>query len=237
MSRFHGSDARAYLGGRDISADAQNIGFEASVDTHERTTFASDGWHESDPGLGSWTAPIDAFYDGSLGGIGRQLEQLLGASGGILSIYLGDADAIGDEGRLGSDSILEKYGEPVNVADLVKLQGALKGSGRAGLEAILLHPNGQETVTGNAASHDGGASSANGGRANLHILAITGTWTVKIQHSSDNSTWADLVTFTSATTTGAETKTVTGTVNRYLRAVHTEDVAGSLTYVVGFARF
>ncbi len=237
MSRFHGKDARVYLGGRDISGDAHNIGFEASADTHEATTFASGGWHEEDPGLGSWTAPVDCYYDGSAGGIGRQLEDLLGDSGGILSIYLGNGDAVGDEGRLGSDSILEKYGEPVNVADLVKLSGGFKGSGRAGLVGILLHPNGQETGTGNGSSRDDGASSANGGRANLHVLDVTGAWTVKIQHSADNATWADLITFDAATAIGAQTATVTGIVNRYLRAVHTEDVAGSLTYVVGFARF
>jgi hypothetical protein len=60
-----------------------------------------------------------------------------------------------------------------------------------------------------------------------------------VQHSSDNVTFADLVTFASvsSTTATAERIAVTGTVNRYLRASHAPGgSSGSVTYTMAFAR-
>jgi hypothetical protein len=239
VARMHGSQVRAYLGGRDASGDISAISPKFNAATHEATTFASAGWSESDPGLLSWSADIAAFHDPAVGGIVEQIDALLGGSG-VLSVYDGAADAIGDSGILFSSGILESRDQPVNVADLVKLNGAIKGNGRVGLFGKLLHPKGDETVTGNESSLDNTVSSANGGRANLHVTAITGSWTIKVQHSSDNAAWDDLITFTQVTAAGgvtAETKEVTGTVNRYLRVTSTEDVAGTITFVCGFARY
>lgn len=242
MARYHGQSARVYLEKRDLSADIGQIEAAPTADTHDRTTFGDAGWRTHDPGLIAWEGSFEAFYDDAAGGIGRQvLETLLGTTGAILSIYLGDADAVGDRGWLGSDAILEKAGEPVNVADLVKLSATLRGSGKAGLLGRLLHAKAAETATGNGTSLDNTASSASGGRANLHVTAASGTtpsMTAKIQHSADNITFADLITFTAATAALAETKEATGTVNRYLRATWTiTGTTPSFTFVVGFARY
>jgi hypothetical protein len=94
------------------------------------------------------------------------------------------------------------------------------------------------TTATNGTSVDNGASTANGMRANLHVTAVTGTGgTVKVQHSSDNSTWVDFHTFTAATAATSQTKTATGTVNRYLRSVITPAGSSGLTCVVGAARY
>lgn len=78
--------------------------------------------------------------------------------------------------------------------------------------------NDTAAVTG--ASFDSGAGTTNGLQAYLHVTSFTGTSvTVKIQHSTNNSTWSDLVSFTAATGKGTERKTVAGTVSRYLRVV------------------
>ena len=86
---------------------------------------------------------------------------------------------------------------------------------------------------------DNAASSASGCVAYLEAMSLTsGTCVVKIQHSTDNSTWADLVTFTSVTTATvpvAERATASGTVNRYLR-VNTSGTFGSIVFVAGVAR-
>jgi hypothetical protein len=62
----------------------------------------------------------------------------------------------------------------------------------------------------------------------------------KVQHSADNSTWADLQAFTSVATTivtAERIKVANGTtVNRYLRAVATPAGTGSFTYHINFAR-
>ncbi len=71
------------------------------------------------------------------------------------------------------------------------------------------------------ASYDSGASSSNGGVGIFHIAALSAgdTITGKIQHSSDDSVWADLIVFTlDGTAILAERLTVAGAVDRYLRA-------------------
>ena len=137
---MHGSEVRVYLGDRDASGDLTSISTAASADTHEVTNFGSNGWKQNDVGLVGWTASIEGFYDPAIDGYGRQLNDLLGANGGILSVYGGGAEAVGKTGWLGSEAILTERSEAVNVADLVKLNGVLQGSGRAGMDAKLLHP-------------------------------------------------------------------------------------------------
>ena len=234
---MHGAEVRVYLGDRDVSGDLTSIAPAASADTHEVTNFSSNGWKQSDVGLVGWTASIEGFYDPAVDGYGRQLNDLLGATGGILSVYDGGADGIGKTGWLGSEAILTERSESVNVADLVRLNGVLQGSGRAGMDAKLLHPSGRESASGSGMSVDDLAASTNGGRANLHVTAATGRWIVKVQHSANNSTWADLVTFSSIGGNMSRTREVSGGVDRYLRARWTESLVGNVTFVVGFARY
>jgi hypothetical protein len=88
---------------------------------------------------------------------------------------------------------------------------------------------------------DGGAATDYGAQAYLQVTAFDGTdVTVKVQHSADNSTWTDLITFvqtTAAPQTDRETVTNTATVDRYLRAV-TVTTGGftSVTFAVAINR-
>ena len=75
----------------------------------------------------------------------------------------------------------------------------------------------------------------------MPVNTRNGTVTMKIQHSTDNSTFVDLVTFTvvgSTTTTQERIVVAAGTtVNRYLRAQSTvAGTTGSITPIVAFAR-
>lgn len=243
MARLHGSQAKVYFGGRDASGDLSDVTISGMADTHESTTFASNGAHEFDPGLIGWEAELSAFYDPSTTGIGRQLETLLGANGGILSVYEGLADAIGDRGVLLSDGILTKRSQPISVSDLIKLKGSLKpsaptGGAKAGLYATLLHVLAARSTTANGTSHNNGASTTNGGRTNLHITAATGTGgIITIEDSANNSTWLTIATFATAAAAGAQTIELSGTIRQYTRAVWTINVTSSLTFVAGIARY
>ena len=245
MARFHGADCRVYLGVRDASADLVSIDLTGNAETHDTTTFGSNNWREVDSGLGSWEGTFAGFWQTNSGAsvtsIERQLEDILGSdtSGkAAVSVYLGDADAVGDTGYLTSDAVVSKWAAPISIGDLIKVSATLKGNGRLGLNGVLLHVLGADSTSANGTSVDNAASSANGGRANLHVTAATGTGgTVKIQHSTNNSTWVDLVTFTASTAASCQTSTVTGTVNRYLRAISTINSTSSVTFVAGFARF
>lgn len=238
MAQQHGSQCRVYLGGRNASGDIATITPAASADTHDVTNMASGGWLEFDPGLCKWELALEAFYDAAVGGIGRQFEGVGGSL--IASIFDGDADVIGDTGQVYPAAVIETRETPISVADMVKLNATLRGDSRPGLNAKLLHPLGQETIAGNGASLNNLANSLVGGRANLHVTAVTGTWTIKVQHSTNDADWVDLITFTVVAAAGgatAESKTVTGTINQYTRWSAAEDVAGSITFVVGLARY
>jgi len=103
---------------------------------------------------------------------------------------------------------------------------------------FLAHALGAETVDGNGTAVDRGVGSATGGGGVgvLHVTAFSGLTSaaLKIQHSTDNSVWADLITFTSVTAVGAERKFLAPgtTINRYVRAVTDVTGTGSVTFLM-----
>jgi len=96
------------------------------------------------------------------------------------------------------------------------------------------------TLTNDATITDAGASTANGGAAYLWCTAEDLVdMTVSVDHSANNSTWAELAAFTQLTSTGSERVVVAEgtTVNRYLRAAWvTTGGITSATFAVAFGR-
>lgn len=100
-------------------------------------------------------------------------------------------------------------------------------------EGIILHPHQNEIELGTTAAVDNKVSTPDGGSAYLQVSELDGTATVKIKHSEDGETWADLVVFSDiAKAPAAERKVATGTINRYLSVTW----AGKLKFFVGFKR-
>lgn len=97
------------------------------------------------------------------------------------------------------------------------------------------------TATGALGSVDNGASTANGYIAYLFIPQTTAAigsnnWSFVIQHSSNDSSWSTLATFTAnGSSITAERLTATGTVNRYVRLLPTR-TAGTANPWVNFIR-
>lgn len=94
------------------------------------------------------------------------------------------------------------------------------------------------TVTaGSANSVDNGASTAAGWSAILQVISTaSGNFEFKIRHSADDTSYADLGTFTAnGSAVTSELLTGTGTVNRYI-ALNAARTAGTVTVVVTFAR-
>jgi hypothetical protein len=104
----------------------------------------------------------------------------------------------------------------------------------------VLHGPTAEAATFNGTSVDltGGLFSlTNGAQAHLHILAADGVaWTLKVQHSANDSAWADLITFSAnGTAITAERATASGTINRYVRMIGSKAGGTSLTAVCTFS--
>jgi hypothetical protein len=123
--------------------------------------------------------------------------------------------------------------------DLTKINVEYTCSGIGDENGKILQVLEAKTADWNQASVDNSASSANGGSGYMQCTAGTGfsAFQGKIQHSADDASWADLITFTSSVSDPyAERITVTGTVNRYLRFTGNVTGTGSITIFAGFSR-
>lgn len=114
--------------------------------------------------------------------------------------------------------------------------GQIQASNGRPIEGGYLLTSGKQTFASAAAGTyiDRGAGSASsfGAAAVLHVISLgSGTATVKVQESSDHSTWADALTFANvsgATSEYKRTSSLTATIRRYVRI----DVSGTFTNLV-----
>jgi hypothetical protein len=233
----HGKRTVVLMNGTDMSPYLNEATQTQSIETAETTTFADDD-KTYITGLGDGTISTSGLFDSTAG-----------ASNDVLSGAIGQEDntftVLPEGATKGARSViangqLTSYDVTSPVADVVAISAEIQADGGLFTGFAL---NGL-TSTGTSASLTSvntGGSSSGGGLFNLHVTANTrdGAATVKVQHSADDATWADLVTFSSisASATDGESITSTGTVNQYLRATHTlAGSSGSITYHVSAAR-
>jgi len=204
----------------------------------EETHGLGDSWVEHMPaGLRSATLSAEGFYDDATDAsnaalVGKETTERVVCYG-----YEGNTNGqqmIGHVGAYGGT-----YTRTAARGELTKANAEWTITGQKD-DAVILHALGAETATGSATAVDQAASTAAGGAGYLQITASSGTSPtvdVKIRDSADNSTFADLITFTQATGRTAERKTVAGTINRYVQATWTHGgTSPSFTMLVGLAR-
>lgn len=166
------------------------------------------------------------------------LRAALGDStnGQIMSLGIGGF-AIGKRTRCWQARV-NSYDLNVNNDGLIA--ASFESSANDGLDAgVSLHDHSAaEASSTNSASVDQAASSTKGAVAHLHVISIGGgTADILVEHSSDNSTFTTLMTFTQVSAAGSERKEVAVgvTVNRYVR-VKSTIVTGPVTFAVAFSR-
>ena len=239
MAFVHGKSGRLLLDSLALSGYLK--GWEHGTEREMAdTTVEGDGGHKFIPGLDTGSLSLDGVWDSTAtaGGQDEVLDTARGASAASVITAAPEGFAVGK--RVIPISAREStYATSSPVGDAVTFSASWQSEGQVDV-GIALHDLTAETATGNGASVDNAASSANGGVANLHVTAVSGTtpsMTVKVQHSVDDAAWVDLITFTAATAKTAERIAVTGTVNRYVRATRTiSGTTPSFTFAVAFAR-
>ncbi len=124
-------------------------------------------------------------------------------------------------------------------ADVVNATVAFQSDGLVD-PGVVIDPETAITVDTNGTSVDNTAATSNGGVAHLHVTAYSGLTSnsIILEHSTNNSVWTTLATFTLVTGTGSERLVVAPgtTVNRYLRIRDDVTGTGSCTRFVSFAR-
>jgi len=203
----------------------------------ETTTLLDDSGRFI-PGLRAGSINLNGLFDGSANDIDQEIQSSDGALDGLLTTVLPDGFTIGKPAFIATSN-LSSYSVESSVSDTVSL--TVEATPNDGVDhGRVVHGHTEEDTTGDSASIDDGASSANGGVAVLHVTSVSGgtpSLTVKVQHSVDDSVWVDLITFSAATAATSQRRTVAGTVNRYVREQHT--ISGStpsFTYAAAFAR-
>lgn len=188
------------------------------------------------PGLKGGSLTMAGPQDSVGQNLHTEIANAIGVDNSLVVTLLPDGDSVGKPALFGTFD----PSDWTNDASVTEAAGfTLAATPDEGVEAgFVLHALGAETADGNGTSVDRSAdlaSSALGAAAGIHVTAYSGFTTVgiKIQHSTDNSVWADLVSFTAITAVGAEVvKTAaTTTVNRYLRVVTDVTGSGSITYL------
>lgn len=234
MAFVHSKDTRVLL--NEVAASGKlNSTTAANTRTLSESTVFTDDGERFVPGLKSGTLSLEGrFEDNTLfaelkaaNGVDNSL--LVSAAPGGFAVGKPVAMTLGD---LASHTITSA------VADVVGFSVEAPADEVIDL-GVSLHDLIAEIATANGTSVDNAASSADGGVGVLHVTAASAADTLdaKIQHSTDNITYVDLITFTQAAAATSERKTVAGTVNRHVRAQWTiAGVTPSFTFVAAFAR-
>lgn len=240
MAFIHGKSAVVLHGAYDLSPYLNDGSVAASVETAETTAFGSTA-KSYITGLEDGTLSASGMFDGAAGAVDQILTASIGSDTNAPVSFFPALSTIGNrvallQAKTTGYSVSSPVGDVVSVSYDAQADGGIEyGVSLAALASI--------SATTSSTSVDNAASTANGGLAQLHVSVNTrsANATIKVQHSSDNSTWADLASFTvvgTAVTTSERVAVAAGTtVNRYLRAQNTlASGTGSITYQVSFAR-
>lgn len=239
MAVSHGRAATIFASGFNLSTYLNSVTLTGIADSAETSTFGTTS-KSYIPGLLDGTLSLAGFYDGATNADIDIINAALGNTTNAVVTHFPQGDTFGNDGW-GFAAFATSLAIDTNLGGAAAISSDLQSS--VGAEILTsLHALGAETTATNSASVDNSASSATGGVAYLHVTAFSGTdLTIKVQHSTNDSTWVDLLTFTQVTAANAKervrTAALTTTVNRYTRTIWaTSGGFTSCTFVVGFGR-
>lgn len=234
----HGKKTAVLLNGTNMSPFLNEATTTTEIETAEVTTFGNED-KAYIVGLSDGTISCSGLFDSTAGASNAVLTGLIANEDNTFTV-LPSGVAAGNpaviaNGEMTSYEISSPVGDVISISTEVQADGGLLHG--VALTGLVNTGSASATTTG----IDNAVSTANGALFNLHLTTNThnGAATMKVQHSTDNITYVDLVTFTaiSASVTAGESITSTGTVNRYLRTSSTlAGASGSVTYNISAAR-
>lgn len=247
---IHGSQGGALFNGYDLSSVLNELSLEASQAFHDFTGFGAAG-----------LVKVPGLKDGKASGAGWiDTNALTGSLAVFRSLYVNSTPGSGNpfnvlrclnSSTFATGSLVDfGYFEAGSIAfqfvitELEKLTFQAEASQDAIDHGVSLHALTAETSFPVAdAAVDNAAATTNGGVGVVHVTAIAGgapNILYVIQHSTDGSTWVDLIHFTAVTAANQSLRSEVAagtTIRRYLRVLVTEGgTTSSVVGVVAFAR-
>lgn len=250
MAFVFGTNTRVWMDGRQAACVINEISQEAELDEAEVTTLCST-LKDYIPGLAEVTIEMEGYFDTNTASPTTTLEALFHSkisSGEVFPITFAP-DGGGDigDGVYLMNGFIQEYTIESTVDEAAAVEATMRCSSSLARGRTLHVDTTARTTSGNGGDTppgtgnvDHGASTAFGGIGVLQVSAVSGTTpalVAKIQHSSDGTTWADLITFSSQNSVNGEYLTVSGTVNRYTRALWTiTGTTPSFNFHIAFKR-
>jgi hypothetical protein len=221
MAKQSGIGDKFYVGGRDLSGNVTSVDTlmarRAVLDT---PTIDSSGMVRLQ-GQADGEIAVTSWFDD-----GTNLEHAAFSAlptGDIVVLYCRGSAADSPAAGLVAKQINYDGAKSQDKALAMNVQ--CLGQGTSLEWGVLLQAEATHSSATSSSSKDDSSSSSNGIAAYLQLLDInSGAPTIKLQHSANNSSWSDLITFTAVSDgsePAAERKEASGTVNRYLRATST----------------
>lgn len=231
MAFASSNKSRVLAGSFSYSCYSRGFSASTSVDMLEVSTLCDDA-KAFIPGQETSTASFDLIYDAAQAAHADTWK----TATKLPITYLPVGTAVGDDAFL-FDSIRTEYSISTSVTGTVDATLSTQTTGDTGYGRCL-SPLTAITADTNGSSVDNGAASSNGAVAHLHVTAFSGLTSdaIRIEHSTNNSTWTTLATFTTVTGATSQRLDITGTVNRYVRVVDDVTGTGSCTRLVALAR-
>lgn len=241
MAITSGLNVRLYVQGNDLSGDANSLDGAGYTVENFDTTVLNQSAVSRVQGRSDGSISVDGFFDNASNKIHATFTSNSGKLPTADQIILVPFGASVGDNMVGISSKEADYNVSQSMGSAITVSSTFSGNGVGGEfgEMLTAHDDTHSSATDGTAI-DNSASSASGGSGYVQIISLgSGTVDVKIQDSSDNVTFTDLITFTSAGTSDvptAERVEVTGTVERYIR-VSTSGTFTDAKIAVGFARF
>lgn len=231
-----------YMNGVSLSCALQSIDATATTDALDSTTLCNT-YRTYATGIKNGTVSASGIWDYDMTTL-DEIHNVFSTAynGGTEAVVTATLESIASN-AVNKDAILfnaaqTSYNVDVQNGQLIMCTADFQASSGINYGKVIFNAAVNNTTT-NGTAIDNSASSANGGLCQVHVQNPSEYgWTVKFQHSSDNSTWVDLTTLTSSGTGlkyEAQSAQITGTVERYVRARITAST-GSITFVAAFAR-
>lgn len=242
MPKYGSASVFYYLTGRSLlGVNPRTLGYKIAAE-HEDTTPLGDTFMKTQP-TGLQRASLEhggAFFDTtSLHDVLRDIADDPQETAGVICAGFG-GDTIGQP-FIGFSGVYKgEYEVLCEIGKLTKANTKFLFNGAVD-DGVILHPLAARTTDTNGTTVDQTAGTTAGGQGYVQCTAYSGLTNaiVKIQHSTDGSSWSDLITFatiTSAPTAERVALASNATVNRYVRAMVDVTGTGSVTFFVGFNR-
>lgn len=239
MAFINANQTKLIYGTLPLQAYLRSVTPSASVEMLDVTSLA-DTTKAYVPGLEDFTLNIDGMFDDSAaaGSLWATVTAPITASSGVATSVATNGFTFGSPVWLIQANTIS-FEPSSSVADIVTFSMAMGSASSSQLGSAIL--NSTITASGLGVSLDNSVSTSAGFIAQIHVTAASGTtptMAVIVQHSTNNSTWATLGSFTTATGTTSERISGNGTVNRYVRAFITTvtGTSPSFTTTITLAR-